>query len=422
MRHMQLNILHCITVHACEYLTSSVSYHSLPYLPGLSCSESSGLAGVSGMQQFRQFLSETEGESDCLFWLDVHMHTLHTAQSEATAVVASLVSRIQRTYVNEDAPFRLSHAIRAELTAAFCHISTGDLPKKCHSHQVMNNAYSRRIQAITKAQAQVIESLRSYWCKKYVGTLQDTSRTISVVMRNGSSIGKQPSISLPHIVTDEDHSNDDQTVPVQPHVKLPYITGKSGSSCSITKRKKAPHSISGKSPLLKSLFSPSSTELFPRSNTPSTHEPQPIKSDYFHLDPFLNASLRADSLAGNPFLSHLSTSSNCDSKVSNYLLFWQSVEVMFIQDEMRRWYQSRRMKGRRLQREKECPYVTHTELYTTAKNPREVVELFLREGSRYVIALPRHIRDELMVLLPKGLGQSLLMSVQEFAAQVSEVY
>ena len=71
--------------------------------------------------------------------------------------------------------------------------------------------------------------------------------------------------------------------------------------------------------------------------------------------------------------------------------------------------------------ERECPYISYTdEIYPTAKNPAELVQLYLTKGSPHMIELPSHTREELTLLLPKGLGQSLLISVQELAAQVRE--
>lgn len=382
------------------------------------------------MNHFRQFLSGTEGESACLFWLNVQqlVHILHTEQCEARDV-ARLIDRIRTNYINDDAPLCLSHDIRTELTIEFCRLSTAnpvqtDLTQHPCIASLPSTHHTRYIQAITKVQAQVLTSLREYWCKKYIGIVRNSkpeqSKTALSGMEcsDGISTVKKPSVSpgLPDIITDEGHSKYHQKVSTkQPYIKLPDIaTG--NSFCSIRRPL-------ARSPKVMLLFSSSTTELFLHSDLPLhplQHASQPMESEYFYLHPFLNGSLRSDFLAGSPFLCYLSNSHH-HNKAVNFLLFWQSAEVIFMQDEMRRWYPSRKRGWQNQQREREYPYVSCThEFHPTAKNPMELVQLYLTKGSPYMIDLPSHTREELTSLLPKGLGQSLLISVQEFAAQVSQ--
>lgn len=372
------------------------------------------------MNQFRQFLSGTEGESACLFWLDVQQlgHVLHcnTAQCCDAGYVDRLIGHIQREYINDVAPFRLRHDVRRKLTSQFCHLTT---PRPdMNQHSGLSSTHFRYIQAIRAAQAEVTTSLKKYWCNKYIGAVKNSQSALNnitpstVDCSDPTSRVKKMSVSigLPNIITDEGSKYYGPSAQ-QSRVKLPSIAMENKCSLRSLRTKRMLNVMP--------LFSPSTNDLFPHSNVPFK---SCLEREIFHLDPFLSGSLRADVLAGNPFLSHLS---NCqDNKAMNYLLFWQSAELMFMQDEMRRWYRSRRgdHKWRRMQRgDKECPYISYNnKFHLHAKTPVELVELYLMIGSPHMIEQPDDTRKELCLLLPKGLGQSLLMSVQEFAAQVSE--
>ena len=374
------------------------------------------------MNQFRQFLSGTEGESACLFWLDVQhlVHVLHRNTTQCDAgCVGGFIDQIRREYVNDNAPFRLRHDIRRKLTSQFCQLTTSTACPDLNQHSGLSNTHSRYIQTIRIAQTQVITSLKEYWCSKYIDAVKnsklslinitpssmDCSDPTSTVNRTNVSIG------LPNIVTDEGSKYHNKPSTTQSCVKLPTIA--MANTCS-------PRRLRTKGMLnVMPLFSPSTNNLFPHSDVPFKSR---MEGEFFHLDPFLSGSLRADVLAGNPFLSYLS---NCrDNEAINYLLFWQSAELLFMQDEMRRWYQSRKgdQKWRGLQQgDKECPYISYNnKFHLHAKTPTELVELYLTKGSPHMIEMPDDTRKELSLLLPKGLGQSLLISVQEFAAQVRE--
>ena len=162
----------------------------------------------------------------------------------------------------------------------------------------------------------------------------------------------------------------------------------------------------------KPLFTPSTTTLFPLSHLHLNLSPPLTTRDIQHLAPFLTGSLRADFLAGNPLLSHISSHQR-DLRSANYLLFWWSAEVLFTMDEIRRW---RKPVKNQLNR---WGSSYSNGLIPTATDPKELVQLFLRKRSPYSIELPPQTREALVQLLPRGLGQSLLLSVQEYAARVS---
>ena len=328
------------------------------------------------MNRFRQFLRGTEGETACLFWLDVQIlcQQLQTHKTDERDVGA-FINRIQSYYVSDGAPFAINREIRSRLTAAFCCLSPA---VSTNYSGLASSSRKGYVRALSEAQTHVITSLVGYWCKAY-----------------GSTVGRSV---LPdtHIMREEREE----------------ATQCSHGLTDTTTRLAEVRSLSTL-PETKPLFTPSTTELFPCSNQPIKRSSQLNSHEYLTVYPYLSASLRADSLAGHPFLAFLSLSPLHNSSVS-YLLFWQSAELLFTLDEVRRWQGA----GKRGQQQ--TIWDAPNESCPTAKNPTELVELFLIEGSPHKIELPRHTQDKLASLLPRGLGQSLLLSVQEFAAQVSE--
>ena len=372
------------------------------------------------MGKFRQFLRGTEGEVDCLFWMDVH-HWLQQLYS-GNRDMLSFIEWIRTHYTNDNASFRLKHETRMKLTAAFCHLNTSaaSVPPDLNQHNCgitsLSSSHRGHLQTIAEAQGQVMTGLREYWYNLYAGISKTALADVTVDGRESTASPKRQSgcLGLPDIIAESEHHQCREGNTQQSFVKLSEIDRKINSTT--IKR------VNGAQPLdsslvMKPLFSPSTAELFPHSDiTVNHHTLQLAERDCFHLSPFLAASLRADSLAGNPLLSYLSR--HClNHKAVNYLLFWQSTEVLFIKDEMRRCHRSE--KSRKQQKGGDCPYGNYSdECKPTAKNPTELVQLFIMKGAPHMIELPCHSREELVLLLPKGLGQSLLISVQEFAAQV----
>ena len=369
------------------------------------------------MNHFRRYLSGTEGEAACLFWLDVQrfLHKLHTGELDERGVV-KFIKWIRTQYMNEDAPLRINNEIRTKLTDELCRLnpSVADNSRQypqASSITRLSNTHSRHIEAITEAQTQVLTALKGYWCNIYAAK-KNVESDLSDRMMESSKGTLKASHCLPDIPAhrgQSEYCHTTEIIPTAQHfVKLPDIH----SPAIIGRAREVKRTVSSLD--TKPLFTPSTAELFPDSNTPLSDAAQPAMEDCFHLAPFLSASLRADFLAGNPFLSYCSR--HCpDSSAVNYLLFWHSAEAIFTADEMRRWYQ----RGRK-QRVGVCPCNNHQdEFYPTAKTPTELVQLFLMKGAPHMIVLPCHHQERLSVLLPRGLGQSLLMSVQGFAAQVS---
>ena len=143
-------------------------------------------------------------------------------------------------------------------------------------------------------------------------------------------------------------------------------------------------------------------------------------NDAPYLDPFVCATLRADFTSGNPFLRYLKATGH-HSQAVNCVLFWQSVENILTQDEMRRWYTGwcvRHLEGS--QEDRPSPYLSFFEPYVVARNPQELCLFFLQPKSPHKVRLPKDVEQDLAQLLPRGLGQGLLLAAQEHAVQVSQ--
>ena len=359
------------------------------------------------MHQFRRFLFHSEGESACLFWLDVE-RLKHTRDPW---IAEKLVLRIQELYLRDGSHFSLSDELKEKVLLLYCREG--------------NLLPSKRAGNLAGAQSIVLHSLKSYWCKRYVLHLNTPSAcsklspTVSTIAQSEEICRKHATtLHLPRIITDEGNSGADAQVKQISHIKLnsctlPVISsGTSLSGGASSKRfhqsfesgnKKGPPSL---------LITPSTQALFPQC-TASTY--QHSSQRLHHLHSFLYASLRADFIAGNPLLRHFVSLQSEGRRALNHLLFWQSVENILTQDEMKRWYKRNKCA------ESTCPYLSYFEIYPVALNLQELLNLFIREMAHHKINLPEQVRKGLSILLPRGLGQSLLLSAQDYVAEVLEI-
>ena len=353
------------------------------------------------MGQFRYFLRGTEGERSCQFWMDVQLllQRLHTGQVQETHM-ARFIGHIRRHYISDGAPYGLSPDIKNKLKREFCYLHRHTSGNHLHS------SHSRQVQILVEAQKQAIVNLRVYWYKMYEDIARSSKHSFSKVeakeMAEEERLSSSP--SLPVIASDRRKSEFCQQFE-KSTVKLPQINRRERKKCHLSTERL-------RRVATKPLFTPSTTTLFPLSHLHLNLSPPLTTRDIQHLAPFLTGSLRADFLAGNPLLSHISSHQR-DLRSANYLLFWWSAEVLFTMDEIRRW---RKPVKNQLNRW-DSSYSNG--LIPTATDPNELVQLFLRKRSPYSIELPPQTREALVQLLPRGLGQSLLLSVQEYAARVS---
>lgn len=362
------------------------------------------------MYEFRRFLFQTEGEAACLFWLDVE-RLKHT---QDPLIAEKLISRIQQLYLRDGSHFSLSDELKE--TVLFLYSSE------------YQQFPSKRVNNLLGAQNIILHNLKSYWCKRYALHLNKCStRSRSEVRHTISNIAQSTgicrrhtdSLHLPQIVTDSGNSSADTQAKQLSHSNLNNCTlpviNSSGLLQNTTKTASFVSSYESrkmKGPSL--LITPSTQALFQQSVT-STSQPLQCSSRSRppHLQPYLCGSLRSDFIASNPLLRHFASLRSEGLKALHHLLFWQSVESILTQEEMKRWYRNHNCT------ENTCPYLTYFEVYPIAANLQELLRLFIRERAPHKVDLPREVRQQLCLLLPKGLGHSLLISAQDHAAGVS---
>ena len=367
------------------------------------------------MHQLRRFLFQTEGESAWMFSVDVEK----LKSTKVSFLAQKLVARIQHLYLEEGAPFSLNGDIKERMLFFY----------DCENEAKRRLSLSQRTEILVRGQSLALQVLRSYWCNRYILHLQSNEITRSNATSDQDFLtilyisegdrrirNRKHSFYLPRIIEDEGNSGANikpkRASHIQFNTELPPFS--SGTSLCSSARL-IPSKLSTQLNSLCLLITPSTEVLFPRTSQAEAQQLENlITQEDVHLLPYLTASLRADFMAGNPLLRYLQKVKR-NRKAVDYLLFWQSVENILTQDEMRRWY-LRNFDAR------DCPYLNHFESYLVARNIKELLHLYIQNNAPHKIGLSDEIRKELMVLLPKGLGQNLVLMVQEIATQVSETF
>lgn len=382
------------------------------------------------MYEFKRFLFQTEGERLHLFWMDVEHLKCHQSQF----YVRKLIIRITRTYIAEGSPFMLSNSLREGLVA----VQKSDEPQnRWHTNQ--------QVKELVQCQTRALETLREYWCQRYALKHRDerfgskelflskkphpsSSRACSVdkLMRRSARQSSYRPESLPLVESGESVAAREGTRRAS-HIKIstskiPFLY--SGEKNVVTQA--VSNDTLAKSTILarsepNTLLSSSAYSLISRSSSSLLQKELTLEmSDDVQLESFLCAALRADFTAGNPFLRYLKEVKSNPACVS-YLLFWQSVENILTQDEMRRWYTMWRLVNKEEVDDTptSVPYLSYFEPYLVAKNPQELCLFFLQSRSLHKVDLPDDVTEGLALLVPKGLGQGLLLAAQEYAIKVS---
>lgn len=383
-----------------------------------------------------------------MFWVDVE----RIKQTTDKWILRRQVARILELYLHDGARFALCEEVRAKLLL----LSEEESGEKRHK------ATRRVIKMLIRGQELIITRLKDYWCPRYKLHLEDVSQEshdshpkegnrqllqcgdlgsspwykvgasiLSISEQDKRKRRHKSDIYLPRIISDKGKD----CIDVRPNrishamtspCKLPELNENHRRQPSVNRVLEnvtigsgdVVHSLDSKMRTLQLLLSPSTLTLFPQSAESAVQHRKGVTSlvpRTTHLSPYLTASMRADFISGNPFLRHLKTTMY-NSKAVNCLLFWQSVECILTQDEARRWY--RRFEGS--SSDQTCPYPSFLETYPVASNLKELLHLFVKDGAPHRIDLSMEIRKELCVLLPKGLGQSLILSAQEEATEVNE--
>jgi hypothetical protein len=400
------------------------------------------LTGVSAMHHFRRFLFHTDGEFSCMFWVDVE----RLKQISNKWTLRRQMQRILELYLHDNAQFALCEHIRAKLLLLS---EEGSGHEKRHREQKAAASPKKLIEILLLGQELVVRWLKEYWCPKYKVRLEDRSRPqesdhhllrgdvdstqwykIGARILSISELDKRKrrhksQVYLPRIISDKGRDGIDvrpkrvslvktsscelpQLDSIGPGWESISIGGVGDDICSIDENMKA----------LQLLLTPSTLTLFPKSTESTIKNCKdtsfPTEQAAGSLSPYLTASLRADFVSGNPFLRHLKTVT-FNSKAVDYLLFWQSVECILTQDETKRWY---RHFNQSSNPDQTCPYLSYSEQYPVASDLKELLHLFVKDGAPHKINLAAEVRKELCALLPKGLGQSMILSAQEKATLV----
>ena len=351
--------------------------------------------GVSAMHFFRKFLFNTAGECACLYWLDAE-RLRHTTDSDCSL---RLVLWIQDTYLSSGGgSFFLGEELMLRLMTS------------CSIHNELSA--TERTKMIFAAQDIVLQSLKGYWCSRYMLHLQEEAvdpSTVKQIEADNILLTKHHSDTnhLPRIITDEGLFRADKRTERAAELKLACRLPSIPRSGSVL----APDSVYHTRTNVTLLLTPSTQDMF--SRCAEFGAPDIQKQDDFNVLPFLTASLRADTLAGSPMLRYWKTLLRKPDAI-NHLLFWISVENLLTKDEMRRWYNSHWPSGR-----KTCPHISCFEEHLTAASLEDLLTLFIQKTSQRCVKLPSSIRQELCELLPKGLGQSLLVHAQSLVEKVS---
>ncbi len=339
------------------------------------------VCSVSAMDKFRKCVCQTEGESLWLFWKDIER--LKIAKDKQLAV--KIFHYIQLTYLQNGA-------------------LVNSLPK-CVKEQAVSSVRTEcRSDLLFSAQALALEELIKYWTLRYNIQFKDASKNIS------QTFSKELGC--------------DKAYPEQHQTILPYTTGKMGGNKLSKKVSHIKLSRLSLPTLVTTDDEKEATKIQPKCVepllTPSTQSFLPLTTDYaagkrsnivvqdLPTLPYLCAFLRTDSLSERPFLHYLNKHAR---PACSHLLFWQSVEVLLVQDEMKRWCTKNPSKR--------CDQLVFFEEYPVARNLSQLVEMFLGVHAPYRVELPQSVsRRELCTLVKRGLGHNLLLIVQEHSAKV----
>lgn len=348
------------------------------------------------IQKFLLFLRGTHGESCCLFWLDVE-RLKHAKQVNKKK---EIVDRIKKLYLRNGAPFEFDTSIRRDIYFSSCEAKT----------------LAEEVSIFISSQYKVMPMIKKYWFEKYLQQAIKSSRQSSDISAAASSDAEGSDVehkqelfdSLPRVIIDEGKEKDENAE--NQHEELTNLV-ESQPAYTERSRKQSYHLEMNAGPL----FTASTHNLFGLSNQQVSNgvlEPQNQTS-------FMQASIRCNFAAGNPVLTFFRHKfGNTDEKAAdnpiNLLILWFSIESLLTRDEMKRWYSS--IKSSHL--EADCPYFSLFHEYPVATDLDSLLELFIDDNSEFFVNLPIEIQRQLHLLIPKGLGKSLLLETQEYVCKV----
>ena len=330
------------------------------------------------MQAFLKFLKGSPGKVACLFWMDVERMKIAAFKNKKK----QLLSRLKSLYIISNAPMTLEGGVREEITANNGHMSSLD----------------EEIESWTKSQELVVSSLRRYWLKTFHSQHpQYSSRQLHLpaVLRvrltgvdncDDAQDNELDNISL--------HTRD-----FNPSIKTSCWTDSSHVQPSLC---------------IQLLPTDSTCQLFKRGTSKSLASCyQPIGSRWRWsnqgtLVPYLKAALRCNMAAGSPITRYFKkTQPNPDATA--LLQFWQSVENIFTMEMM----------GNSNSAQPCHLYLALLKSRPLATDLQTLTDLFIAPNAPFKIDIPQELLKELEHLLPKGLGDDLLLVSQDLVRDVS---
>ena len=180
-------------------------YTFLSHYSVLTSNTRDTLRTVHGMHRFRHFLFATEGDSSCIFWMDVER--LKRAAGDPPTR-DKILAKINSTFLNDGALFPLKHEVKQMVLSFRGSPSEGGNTSKGGSY------LAARIRALSHVQLAALQSLRSYWLKRYVDSM--TIQNVPCHVRRMSEACPLPTIAegcpkglhLPKIITVHDAMKD----------------------------------------------------------------------------------------------------------------------------------------------------------------------------------------------------------------------
>ena len=348
---------------------------------------------TSGLQSFLQFLSGTQGEAAYLYWMRVEK-LKHVSDRISQR---ELVRQVNRLHLCATSPFKLSDDLLDEILF--------DVPGAPSMNQEIN--------IFIKAQGHALDALCDYWCREYKADTQndelksdydDTASTVDDETRPNSRLDNMS----PEITDRGEEGYERRADNLPPLMSIclasgnPYPTAVSGSLMPLISKS------------TQKFFQTSSDPAIPvndndsNSQITSTMDNDMDKKVHLHQQfAYLQASLRTNHLAGGPLNHYIEFGRYQATTATSSLFFWTSVENILTKDEMRRWQNRQVTIGKN---------VKYTSLFSSnpmADNVQSLLELHLQQKSPFLVRLPPSMLDDLRDLLPKGLGEDILLSAQD---------
>ena len=166
------------------------------------------LLTVYGMDRFRHFLFATEGDSSCIFWMDVER--LKRASDDPPAR-SKILAKINSTFLNDGASFSLKQEVK-QVILSF---------KRDGGATDSESHFAVRLSALSHVQLSALHNLRTYWMKRYVDSMAVRSTPCDVRRMSNACAGVQftpKSQYLPKIIPARDAMRDSRQPKTAPQV------------------------------------------------------------------------------------------------------------------------------------------------------------------------------------------------------------